>query len=72
MSIEHSPQGERTADIVYMTDLARDSQRSLTPDQVTYWRGEAAEAEIRSEELQIALNYEMARRAYALSMLGMI
>lgn len=37
-----------------------------------YWFEQAAEAEIRSEELRGELDAQLARRAYALSILGMV
>lgn len=72
MSIERIHGEDNIADVIYMTDIAKDSLRRLTPDQLTYWRGEAADADVKAEELQEALDFQLARRSYALTMIGML
>lgn len=55
-----------------MGEVVHMPPRDLNPDQKVYWHEEAASAEVRTEELQAELEYQLARRAYALTMLGML
>lgn len=55
-----------------MGEIIHMPPRDLTEDQKTYWHEEAAIAEVRTEELEAELKYQIARRAYALTMLGML
>lgn len=64
------PEPERIAEIVYFDDAL--NKRKKTPDQMEYFRSQAAQSEIIIEDLQERLEHEIGKRAYYLSLIGML
>ena len=71
--MEHlNTQQESIAEVIYMTDIAKDSIKRLSPEQREYFHSQAAYWAEVQEMAEKQLEYATSQREYALQMLGMI
>lgn len=64
---------ENIAEVIYMTDIAKDSMKKImSPEQSDYFRSQAAYWSEVQEMAERQLEYATSQREYALKMLGML